>query len=261
MTPGAIDPRSSDVHNFANQSIHSFLIDALQDMPTRGKSLLEVGCARSAWLPYFGKEFGFELNGLDYSLVGCEQARTILANARVPGRVLYGDLFAPPNELLGSQDVVITFGVVEHFADTAGCVRALARLMKPSGTLITIIPNLTGVLGTIQRRLDRRIFDLHIPITLQRLVSIHREAGLSVVLSRYVMASNWSVLNLGTWAASWRRRSLERLISWGTHLSWLAERRARGRWKPNPWLSPYIGVVARLPVEASPKANSGAIPS
>ncbi len=67
-------------------------------------------------------------------------------------------------------------------------------------------------------------------MTLQRLVSIHRDAG-------------------------------ERLISWGTHMSWLAERRAHGRWKPSPWLAPYIGVVARLPVEASPKANSGAIPS
>ncbi len=98
--------------------------------------------------PHFGTESGFEVNGLDYSLVGCEQARAILAHACVPGRILYGDLFAPPNELLGSQEVVITFGVVQHFADTAGCVRALARLMKPSGTLITIIPNLTGVLGT-----------------------------------------------------------------------------------------------------------------
>jgi cyclopropane fatty-acyl-phospholipid synthase-like methyltransferase len=29
--------------------------------------LLEIGCARSAWLPYFAQEFGIDVSGLDYS--------------------------------------------------------------------------------------------------------------------------------------------------------------------------------------------------
>jgi SAM-dependent methyltransferase len=247
----AIDPHRDDLHNFANQSIHTFLVTALQGMATDGKSLVEVGCARSGWLPYFAKEYGFDLNGLDYSPVGCEQARAILANAGIEARIFQGDLFQPPHELVRSQDVVVTFGVVEHFADTVASIRALSRLMAPSGVLITIIPNLTGLLGRIQHRLDPRIFNLHVPMTLGQLELVHREAGLSPFLSRYVMGSNWGVLNLGSWAKGRRRASVERLISWSTHLSWLVERRAAGRWKPNQWLSPYVAVAARFQSDSS----------
>ena len=247
----AIDPHRNELHNFAHYSIHTFLVTALRGTATEGRSLVEVGCARSGWLPYFAKEYGFELNGLDYSPVGCEQARAILAHAGIRGRIFQGDLFQPPHELVGTQDVVVTFGVVEHFVDTVAAIRALARLMAPSGMLITIIPNLTGLLGRIQHRLDRRIFNLHIPMTLGQLELVHREAGLSPVLSRYVMASNWGVLNLGTWARGWRRTSVERLITWGAHFSWLVERGAAGHWKPNQWLSPYVAVAARFQGDGS----------
>lgn len=246
--PSPIDPRRNDLDNFANQALHAFLADALGQMPTHGKSLIEVGCARSRWLPYFAAEFGFSVSGLDYSSIGCEQAREILTRAGLhDARIYEGDLFNPPPVLIGSRDVVVSFGLVEHFADTAACVAALARLMTPQGVLITIIPNLAGLLGKIQRHLDRRIFDLHIPLTKLQLELAHKQAGLSVIHSAFVLGSNWAVLNVGSWPKRWPRTGFERMISWATHLSWSAERLARGRLRPNERVSPYIGVVARFP--------------
>lgn len=52
---------------------------------------LEIGCARSRWLPYFAKEFGFEVSGIDYSEVGSQQATQILFNEGVQGNIVFAD--------------------------------------------------------------------------------------------------------------------------------------------------------------------------
>ncbi|WP_437830178.1 methyltransferase domain-containing protein [Sorangium sp. So ce1153] len=35
------------------------------------------------------------------------------------------------------MDAVVSPGVVEHFEDTAGCLRACARYLRPGGPIIT----------------------------------------------------------------------------------------------------------------------------
>jgi 2-polyprenyl-3-methyl-5-hydroxy-6-metoxy-1,4-benzoquinol methylase len=49
----------------------------------------------------------------------------MLRKAGVVGQVYCCDFFAPPGDLIGTFDVVISFGVAEHFQDTAECLRAL----------------------------------------------------------------------------------------------------------------------------------------
>jgi SAM-dependent methyltransferase len=61
----------------------------------------------------------------------------VLDAAGVPGEIVCADLFAPPPHLLAQFDVVVSFGVVEHFDDTAACVAACARLVKPGGLMVT----------------------------------------------------------------------------------------------------------------------------
>lgn len=240
----AVDPSDERIHNFAVRSLHAFINDAFRGEPTQGKRLLEVGCARSAWLPYFASVLGFDIAGLDYSAIGCRQARQLLAGAGVTGDIYEGDLFDPPRNLVRSHDVVISFGLVEHFNDTAACVKALAALLAPSGALITIIPNLRGVLGHVQKRLDRNVYDLHVPLSRAELESAHRAARLHKLKSAYIMGSYWSVLNVGTWQRGWARSSVERILSWATTSSWLLERTAPSLVRANPFLSPYIGVIA-----------------
>ena len=114
--PAPVDPRDKTLSNYVARKFHELFTRVLP----RGHNvrLLEVGCARSRWLPYFAAEHGYEVTGLDYSTMGCEQARQILAAAGVEGRIVEGDLFSPPEDLLEAFDVVISFGLVEHFDDT-----------------------------------------------------------------------------------------------------------------------------------------------
>ena len=57
------------------------------------QSILEVGCGSSRWLPYLGKLFGARVEGIDYSPVGCEQARAQLRANNVEGEIHCADLF------------------------------------------------------------------------------------------------------------------------------------------------------------------------
>jgi len=56
----------------------------------------------------------------------------------------------PPDHLLGAYDFGVSFGVAEHFEDTAECLAAFRRFLKPSGILFTAIPNLAGLLGSAE---------------------------------------------------------------------------------------------------------------
>ena len=138
--PAPIDARNPAPGNAANRRFDALFRELFAGLPTPD-ALVEVGCARSAWLPYFGREFGFGLHGLDYSELGCEQERTILVESGLAGEITCADLFAPPRALLGAFDVVVSFGVVEHFSDTGAVTAAMAALLRPGGLLITVIPN------------------------------------------------------------------------------------------------------------------------
>ena len=128
--PAPVDPRDKTLGNYVFRKYHELFTRVLP----RGQNvrLLEVGCARSRWLPYFAAEHGYEVTGLDYSTTGCEQARQILAAAGVEGRIVEGDLFSPPEDLLEAFDVVVSFGLVEHFDDTTAAT-AGSRPLPRSG--------------------------------------------------------------------------------------------------------------------------------
>src|SRR5207247_8866766 len=81
--PSAVNPRSRTLSNYADYCLHRYFSTVLSDLGGVRTHLLEIGCARSTWLPYFGKEYGFSITGLDYSEIGCQQARQILANEHI----------------------------------------------------------------------------------------------------------------------------------------------------------------------------------
>jgi 2-polyprenyl-3-methyl-5-hydroxy-6-metoxy-1,4-benzoquinol methylase len=227
--PEPIDPRSTRLGNLFNRRMHQLFERVFGAMATEGRTLLEVGCGRSAWLPYFHKEFGFSVSGLDYSEIGCDQERRILATSDVEGDIVCADLFSPPSSMLESYDAVWSLGVVEHFADTAGCIEACAALLKPGGTMITLIPNLTGTPGLLQRRLDRSIYDVHVPLTAAELERAHQAVGLTVVECRYFLSTGFGVLRAGdgsnpTLANRMKRRVIRLLEGGSAGLWWLEDR-------------------------------------
>ena len=127
----AVDPGGKGLNHYVDRKFHVFFRDTFAGMDTKEKRLLEIGCAGSSWLPYFAQQFGFKVCGLDYSELGCQQAGQILSEANVEGEVICADFFAPPSRLRNAFDVVVSFGVVEHFENTSACLQAIGEFLKP----------------------------------------------------------------------------------------------------------------------------------
>lgn len=248
--PMPIDPHLTSLDNYVNQRFHDYFREIFSGLEPSQMRLLEVGCGRSAWLPYFAKEFGFQVCGLDYSERGCQKAREILALAGVEGEVIETDFFTPPEAWLNRFNVVVTFGVVEHFQDTTDCLVALSRFLKSEGLLITSIPNLVGAIGLFQKVLNRSIFNVHVPLDLLAMLEAHQQAKLEAVKFDYFLSTNFGILNLEGLDSNQKVNCLKhRLRLYLTRISkliWLAERKL----VPLPvsqFFSPYIILVAKKP--------------
>jgi len=250
VVPRPIDPADPSPHNWVDRRFHREFQRLFGESRKSGMKLLELGCAQSRWLPYFAKEFGFSITGLDYSPIGCEMARTILDRSGVAGEIVCADFFGPPDSMRGAFDVVVSFGVAEHFDDTAACIRAFASFLKPGGILFTNIPNMCGLVGFLQRVLNRPVYDIHQILDPNALRAAHEAAGLDVLSCEYFIFNNFGVCNLNklrTHGASWIiKKSVTGVLGRISMLTGFIEDRT-GDLRPGRFASANINCIARRP--------------
>lgn len=242
--PDPVEPHLPGRQNRVNRALHQLFSREFSQLARSSQTLLEIGAARSQWLPYFATEFGFSVTGLDYSPTGCDQAREILHRADVPGHVVEADLFDPPAELQSTFDFVVSFGVVEHFDNTTDCVAALARFLKPGGTMITEIPNLAGLGGRLQRLICPDILSVHVVMTAGDLKQAHLDAGLRVDSCEYIINGGFSNLNVSCRSDGFAFGLISRLPMILTS-PFIAMDATMYSTPPNRLTSPYIVCVAR----------------
>jgi len=236
----AIDPGRHTLNNYVNLRFHDLFRSFFSGFSPRGKKLIELGCGSSEWLPYFAKEYGFEVAGLDYAERGCDLASRILAAEGVKGQIVLGDLFAPPRKLQRVFDVAVSFGVVEHFTDTVRCLQSMAEYLAGGGQLITVIPNMNGVPGKLQRWASASVYEKHVPIDREALARAHLEAGLKVSVCDYFLACNLGVINIESWKTRpFIYSAAVRIRSMLSKLVWVAEPHLPPL-RPNRWTSPYV---------------------
>jgi 2-polyprenyl-3-methyl-5-hydroxy-6-metoxy-1,4-benzoquinol methylase len=245
--PPAINPCAPGLNNRVNREFHRYFTRAFAGMQTHRLDLLEVGCGTSVMLPYLARSFGFRAHGLDYSELGCRKAEEILAREGVPGEIFCADLFDPPAALHGRFDVVFSYGVAEHFEDTAACLRAFKRFIKPGGMIVTVIPNMLGLPGRLQAIIDPRVFDIHVPLSLAALADAHERAGFDQVHAEYFMSINLSAVNMESLRSRWFFEVVSRLRSWVSKAVWIIED-ATSLPRPNRVTAPYLNCVGRLPL-------------
>jgi SAM-dependent methyltransferase len=249
--PPAFDPQVGGIRGVFRRQLHAFFVDVLDDSRTDGGDLVEIGCGRSQLMPYFSKVLGFRVAGLDYSEVGCIKARRILERENVAGDIRHGDLFTYSFPLDRRFDVVFSFGLVEHFEDTSAVVRALARFARPGGVVLTLVPNMRGMVGLFQRLLNRRIYDIHVPLSPAALRAAHERAGLEVRRAGYLLPAHFGVVNPGTQGAAKGVGSLVRdaayhaAIAASTGVLWWNETMTHV--PESSLLSPYVFALARTP--------------
>jgi 2-polyprenyl-3-methyl-5-hydroxy-6-metoxy-1,4-benzoquinol methylase len=243
------DPHRGGTRDFWKRKFHEYFQFAFSSLDTHGLRLVEVGAGGSSILPYLGREFGFHVVGLDYATAGCALAEENLLREGINGEVICADVFDPPASELDRADVLVSFGVVEHFSDPADCVRACARLLKPGGLMVTTVPNMAGLTGRLQRALDPAVYEKHVALNADRLRSAHERAGLQVLDTRYVLFAHLGVVNINE-AHAGIGGVVRSMVLGGlkalTAMLWFVEKRV-GSLPANAATSPYVFCLARKP--------------
>jgi 2-polyprenyl-3-methyl-5-hydroxy-6-metoxy-1,4-benzoquinol methylase len=108
-----------------------------------GGDAIEIGCGTGNFMVYINKEFGYRVDGLDYS-DNLEYVRTNLTyNGIHDAELIKADFF----EFVPARkyDLVLSGGFAEHFDDHELVVRKHAEWAKPGGLVVIIVPNLTHI--------------------------------------------------------------------------------------------------------------------
>lgn len=170
--------------------------------------ILEVGCGGSVWLPYFGKTFESEVWGIDYSEVGVGLAKRNLQTQGLNGKIIFGDVFKNEEIPKNYFDVLWTYGFIEHFDDPQKVVARIASFVKPGGLVITLVPNLMGAIGWLQKMVDRGVYSKHVIISPRLLDDIHQKVSLQPVIS----ARYFGIFSIGVVNFNHIRRQLPKMI-------------------------------------------------
>jgi 2-polyprenyl-3-methyl-5-hydroxy-6-metoxy-1,4-benzoquinol methylase len=161
------------------------------------KTLLEVGCGSSGWLPYFAKKYNLKVSGIDYSEIGCRLAEENLKMQNINyGEIICKDIFESNCTNGKKYDIVFSYGVIEHFENAEEVVRLFSTFLNPGGLIVTLVPNLKGAMGALSRYFVKDIYDMHIVIDVNKLKSMHKTDKLELLKCNYAGTFTFSVLPL-----------------------------------------------------------------
>ena len=139
----------------------------------------------------------------------------------------------------------MSFGVVEHFEDTANCLKACGKFLKPDGTLFTLIPNITGIIGYIQKIVDKQVYDVHVPLCKDKLAIANTKADLDLIACEYFMSISLSIVNSGSFSQNRFNKLFRHVISSLSKICWILEKYGL-KIPVNKLTSPYIISVAKI---------------
>lgn len=237
------------IRGFAQRQLHEQFVNTFGGSQSGKRSLLELGCGGSAFLPYFAHQFSFHIHGIDYSERGVELAREMCEANEISSSIVCANFFDAPKDFMNRFDAVVSFGVVEHFTNTADTVTTFANFLRPGGLMFTLIPNMRGSVGYFQRVLERSVYDAHVPLTPNQLREAHANAGMDILRSDYFTFMNFGVINPGIKPKIGRRLVFEALRGI-TLISWIAQSTFK-HFAPNEFTSPYVLCIARKPYQES----------
>lgn len=224
--------------------LRAILDEVLLNTKTKGAKFIEIGAGGSEWLVLFKSTYDVNVSGVDYSSVGCKKTTLILEENGIVGQIYCADMFAPPEDLIGEHDIVASFGLVEHFQDTVGAIKACASFGKKGGIIITAIPNMLGLNGLLYKIFNRKVFETHVPISLVELVALHKESGMEPLVATYVFSAP-GVFDEKRQESGIFKFFIRTLAHRITRFYWKLEGAGFGL-KPNKLTSPYMICICRI---------------
>ena len=168
------------------------------------RTILEIGCVYSKNLRQLPQAAGSKTVFLGLDSCKGPTLETGRLNPHLNVHVIVGDLFKPP--LPETRiDLIISFGLIEHFPDPHKFLEACWSLLRPGGRLVVGYPSFIGLTGLIQRLVNPRTFDHHFSLSAEQMLSRIAYFGFSEVESCYFGTFNPNMIN---WGSGWIRRML-----------------------------------------------------
>jgi trans-aconitate methyltransferase len=115
--------------------------------------------------------------------------------------IIEADLFSYQPET--QYDMVLSFGLIEHFKDTKAIIATHLPFLKDNGTLFITLPNFKSINGWVQRKFDLENYNKHYIESMNPalLASYCKELGLKDVESYYHGKFSMWLENKGTQSA------------------------------------------------------------
>ena len=125
------------------------------------KTAIELGGFPGYYSAYLKKYQHLDTTLFDYFIHEGLINQLLEKNDLQPGdiNIIEADLFKYKTERL--YDMVLSFGLIEHFNDTQSIIETHLQFLKPGGVLFITLPNFKGVNGWVQRKFDRDNYDKH----------------------------------------------------------------------------------------------------
>jgi trans-aconitate methyltransferase len=151
------------------------------------RTAIELGGFPGYYATYLKKYQHLDTTLLDYFVHTDLIDQLLIKNGLQPGdiNIIEADLFNyQPAQL---YDMVLSFGLIEHFSDTKDILRRHLPFLKPDGVLFVTLPNFKSVNGWVQRTFDRENYNKHFIESMnpQLLAKYCRELGLKEVEAYY----------------------------------------------------------------------------
>lgn len=142
-------------------------------------SVLELGGACSAYLCSLVKFRQVQASVLDYSQVGLSKTNKLFELNGCKVDLHQGDLFSyefPKQEF----DIVVHWGLIEHFRNPIEIFYITQKLLKPSGALIFTMPNMEAFGVSLWKKYDTEDFNTHIFHSDENIHQLAMDSGFSV---------------------------------------------------------------------------------
>jgi len=182
----AIDPIGrATLEIFAeNENYTRFIWRSLQNLVLPRGKVLELGCGIGNLTRLILEERGVtSVHGVDMDPVYVERLLAALADPRLSASAIGFEKFSPPDFSEAadeSYDTIVCSNVLEHIEDDRGAMVNIARMLRPGGEALILVPAHHWLFCDLDRNLShyRRYSasDLHL---------LEEECGLEILRVRY----------------------------------------------------------------------------
>jgi SAM-dependent methyltransferase len=151
------------------------------------KTAIELGGFPGYYAVYLKKYENMDTTLFDYFIHQGLINQLLETNGLTDGdvNIIEADLFTyQPQE---QYDMVLSFGLIEHFKDTKAIIATHLPFLKDDGTLFITLPNFKSINGWVQRKFDIENYNKHYIECMDPalLAGIFKELGLKQVESYY----------------------------------------------------------------------------